>query len=36
MGCQRPADLVFTSDEVLERVAGHGDLLAPLAAAQRD
>ena len=34
MGCQRPADLVFTSDEVLERVAGHGDLLAPLAAAQ--
>ena len=33
-GCERPADLVFTSDEVLERVAGHGDLLAPLAAAQ--
>jgi len=36
MSCERPADLVFTSDEVLERVAGHGDLLAPLAAAQRD
>ena len=34
MGCERPADLVFTSDEVLERVAEHGDLLAPLTAAQ--
>ena len=33
-GCERPADLVFTSDEVLERVAEHGDLLAPLTAAQ--
>jgi len=34
MGCERPADLMFTSDEVLERVAEHGDLLAPLTAAQ--
>ena len=31
-GCSRPEDLVFTSDDVLERVAGHGDLLASLAA----
>ena len=31
-GCDRPQDLVFTSDEVLERVAEHGDLLAPLTA----
>jgi bifunctional non-homologous end joining protein LigD len=28
--CRRPADLVFTSDDVLARVAEHGDLLAPL------
>jgi bifunctional non-homologous end joining protein LigD len=34
MACQRPADLVFTSGEVLERVAEHGDLLAPLTVAQ--
>jgi bifunctional non-homologous end joining protein LigD len=34
MGCERPSDLVFTSDQVLERVAEHGDLLAPLTAAQ--
>jgi bifunctional non-homologous end joining protein LigD len=32
-GCKRPEDLVFTSDAVLERVAAHGDLLAPLTAA---
>jgi bifunctional non-homologous end joining protein LigD len=32
--CTQPGDLVFTSDEVLERVARHGDLLAPLAAAR--
>ena len=32
-GCGRPQDLVFTSDEVLERVARRGDLLAPLTAA---
>jgi bifunctional non-homologous end joining protein LigD len=31
--CKRPEDLVFTSDAVLERVAAHGDLLAPLTAA---
>jgi bifunctional non-homologous end joining protein LigD len=31
-GCKRPEDLVFTSDAVLERVAAHGDLLAPLTA----
>ena len=34
-GCAQPGDLVFTSDDVLERVARHGDLLAPLAAAPR-
>jgi bifunctional non-homologous end joining protein LigD len=34
MGCERPEDLAFTSGEVLERVAEHGDLLAPLVAAQ--
>jgi bifunctional non-homologous end joining protein LigD len=28
--CTRPEDLSFTADEVLERVAAHGDLLAPL------
>jgi bifunctional non-homologous end joining protein LigD len=28
--CGQPEDLVFTSDDVLARVAGHGDLLAPL------
>ena len=35
-GCDRPADLVFTSEQVLERVAEHGDLLAPLLAAKPD
>ena len=29
-GCRRPEDLVFTSDDVLARVAAHGDLFAPL------
>jgi bifunctional non-homologous end joining protein LigD len=33
-GCERPEDLVFTSGDVLDRVAGHGDLLAPLVGAQ--
>ena len=33
-GCAQPGDLMFTSDDVLERVARHGDLLAPLAAAR--
>ncbi len=33
-GCERPEDLVFTSGDVLDRVAGHGDLLAPLVAAR--
>ena len=28
--CTRPTDLVFTSDDVLARVAAHGDLFAPL------
>jgi bifunctional non-homologous end joining protein LigD len=28
--CRQPEDLVFTSDDVLARIAGHGDLLAPL------
>jgi len=28
--CRQPGDLVFTSDDVLARVAEHGDLLAPL------
>ncbi|MGB8649054.1 MAG: non-homologous end-joining DNA ligase [Mycobacteriales bacterium] len=28
--CRRPEDLVYTSDDVLERVAAHGDLFAPL------
>ncbi|HKB29496.1 MAG TPA: non-homologous end-joining DNA ligase [Streptosporangiaceae bacterium] len=28
--CRRPDDLIFTSDAVLDRVARHGDLLAPL------
>jgi bifunctional non-homologous end joining protein LigD len=28
--CADPADLVFTSDDVLDRVQRHGDLLAPL------
>ncbi len=28
--CTSPADLVFTSDDVLARVAEHGDLFAPL------
>lgn len=29
-GCRRPEDLRFVTDQVLERVAAHGDLLAPL------
>ncbi len=29
-GCRRADDLVFTSDDVLGRVARHGDLFAPL------
>jgi bifunctional non-homologous end joining protein LigD len=29
-GCGQPEDLVFTSGVVLDRVAEHGDLLAPL------
>ena len=29
-GCRSPDDLVFTSDDVLARVAAHGDLFAPL------
>ena len=29
-GCGRPEELAFTSGEVLDRVAEHGDLLAPL------
>jgi bifunctional non-homologous end joining protein LigD len=33
-GCERPEDLVFTSGQVLDRVAEHGDLLAPLIAVQ--
>jgi bifunctional non-homologous end joining protein LigD len=28
--CEKPQDLVFTSDDVLTRVAEHGDLFAPL------
>jgi bifunctional non-homologous end joining protein LigD len=28
--CKRPGDLVFTSDDVLDRVAGVGDLQSPL------
>jgi bifunctional non-homologous end joining protein LigD len=28
--CRRPADLFFTADAVLARVAAHGDLFAPL------
>jgi bifunctional non-homologous end joining protein LigD len=28
--CREPGDLVFTSDDVLARVAEHGDLFAPL------
>ena len=35
-GCEQPADLIFTSEQVLERVAEHGDLLAPLLAARAD
>src|SRR5215469_7817469 len=31
--CTRPEDLVFTSGDVLDRVAEHGDLLAPLTTA---
>ncbi|AGM07098.1 DNA ligase D [Amycolatopsis keratiniphila] len=29
-GCRRPAQLVFTADDVLDRVSEHGDLLAGL------
>ena len=29
-GCERPDDLVFTADDVLDRVDEHGDLFAPL------
>jgi bifunctional non-homologous end joining protein LigD len=29
-GCARPEDLVFTTEEVLDRVQRHGDLFAPL------
>ncbi|GAA0465617.1 hypothetical protein GCM10009544_29930 [Streptomyces stramineus] len=29
-GCQDPGDLLFTPEEVIDRVAAHGDLLAPL------
>jgi bifunctional non-homologous end joining protein LigD len=28
--CRRPDDLVFTADDLPDRLAGHGDLLAPL------
>ena len=35
-GCEQPADLIFTSEQVLERVAEHGDLLAPLLVAKAD
>ncbi len=28
--CGKPADVVFTADQVLDRVAEHGDLFAPL------
>jgi bifunctional non-homologous end joining protein LigD len=28
--CRHPNDLVFTADDVLDRVETHGDLLAPL------
>jgi bifunctional non-homologous end joining protein LigD len=28
--CRRPEDLVFTADQVLDRVGEHGDLLTPL------
>jgi bifunctional non-homologous end joining protein LigD len=30
--CRKPEDLVFTADEVLDRVDDHGDLFAPLLA----
>ena len=30
--CRKPADLIFTTDAVLERVDSHGDLFAPLLA----
>jgi bifunctional non-homologous end joining protein LigD len=33
--CRHPNDLVFTADEVLERVEEHGDLLKPLLAKRR-
>ena len=32
--CARPDDVVFTADEVLERIDEHGDLFAPLLAAK--
>ena len=33
--CVSPADLVFTSDDVLARVEAHGDLFAPLLGSRR-
>jgi bifunctional non-homologous end joining protein LigD len=33
--CRHPNDLVFTADEVLDRIDDHGDLLAPLLAEKR-
>jgi bifunctional non-homologous end joining protein LigD len=33
--CRHPNDLVFTADEVLDRVERHGDLLVPLLAKKR-
>ncbi len=33
--CRHPNDLVFTADDVLDRVEEHGDLLAPLRTADR-
>ena len=33
--CRHPNDLVFTADEVLDRVEEHGDLLKPLLATKR-
>jgi bifunctional non-homologous end joining protein LigD len=33
--CRHPNDLVFTADEILDRIDDHGDLLAPLLATTR-
>ncbi|WP_199431464.1 non-homologous end-joining DNA ligase [Qaidamihabitans albus] len=33
--CRQPADLVFTADEVLDRIDEHGDLFEPLLAKDR-